>query len=64
MPDYNTFKFFKVTFPAQFVAHVEINRAEKLNAFSLPLVPRLYLTAAWTDTPAACGTSTGMCLIG
>jgi hypothetical protein len=26
-------EFFKVTFPAEYVAHVEINRPEKLNAF-------------------------------
>jgi 1,4-dihydroxy-2-naphthoyl-CoA synthase len=26
-------EFFNVTFPAEYVAHVEINRPEKLNAF-------------------------------
>jgi delta(3,5)-delta(2,4)-dienoyl-CoA isomerase len=26
-------KYFNVTFPRDYVAHVEINRAEKLNAF-------------------------------
>ncbi|KAL1963428.1 hypothetical protein VTN77DRAFT_8329 [Rasamsonia byssochlamydoides] len=28
-----TFKYFNVTFPQEYVAHVEINRAEKMNAF-------------------------------
>jgi delta(3,5)-delta(2,4)-dienoyl-CoA isomerase len=27
------YEFFKVSFPAEYVAHVEINRPEKLNAF-------------------------------
>jgi delta(3,5)-delta(2,4)-dienoyl-CoA isomerase len=27
------FDFFNVTFPAEYVAHVEINRPEKMNAF-------------------------------
>lgn len=27
------YDFFNVTFPAEYVAHVEINRPEKLNAF-------------------------------
>jgi len=26
-------EFFNVTFPAEYVAHVEINRPEKMNAF-------------------------------
>jgi delta(3,5)-delta(2,4)-dienoyl-CoA isomerase len=26
-------KYFTVTFPQQYVAHVEINRADKMNAF-------------------------------
>lgn len=26
-------EFFNVTFPSEYVAHVEINRPEKLNAF-------------------------------
>ena len=30
-------KFFNVTLPAQYVAHVEINRPEKLNAFFNPM---------------------------
>lgn len=30
-------KFFKITFPAEYVAHVEINRPEKLNAFFDPM---------------------------
>ena len=29
-------KYFNVTFPRDYVAHVEINRAEKLNAFYQP----------------------------
>jgi len=28
-----TYNYFNVTFPAPYVAHVEINRPEKLNAF-------------------------------
>jgi delta(3,5)-delta(2,4)-dienoyl-CoA isomerase len=27
------YEYFNVTFPAEYVAHVEINRPEKLNAF-------------------------------
>jgi delta(3,5)-delta(2,4)-dienoyl-CoA isomerase len=27
------YEYFNVTFPREFVAHVEINRPEKLNAF-------------------------------
>jgi|TARA_R110002003_G_scaffold25_10_gene1216 delta(3,5)-delta(2,4)-dienoyl-CoA isomerase len=27
------YEFFNVTFPTEYVAHVEINRPEKLNAF-------------------------------
>lgn len=27
------FKYFKITFPREYVAHVEINRADKMNAF-------------------------------
>jgi delta(3,5)-delta(2,4)-dienoyl-CoA isomerase len=27
------YEFFNVSFPAEYVAHVEINRPEKLNAF-------------------------------
>jgi delta(3,5)-delta(2,4)-dienoyl-CoA isomerase len=30
--DWN-YEFFNVSFPAEYVAHVEINRQEKLNAF-------------------------------
>lgn len=35
MPDYTSLKHFNVHFPAehQYVAHVEINRADKMNAF-------------------------------
>ena len=32
MSSYN-FRHFNVTFPSQYVAHVEINRSEKMNAF-------------------------------
>ena len=28
-----TYEYFNVTFPMQWVAHVEINRPEKMNAF-------------------------------
>ncbi|TQS32146.1 hypothetical protein Golomagni_07547 [Golovinomyces magnicellulatus] len=31
---YKQFKFFRVTFPSEYVAHVEINRADKINAFN------------------------------
>jgi len=30
------FEYFNVTFPHEYVAHVEINRPEKLNAFKEP----------------------------
>lgn len=30
------YEFFDVSFPAEHVAHVEINRPEKLNAFKQP----------------------------
>ncbi|KIW07590.1 uncharacterized protein PV09_01542 [Verruconis gallopava] len=33
MPDTYNYEYFNVTFPAEFVAQVEINRPEKLNAF-------------------------------
>jgi delta(3,5)-delta(2,4)-dienoyl-CoA isomerase len=33
MPDTYKYEYFNVTFPAEFVAQVEINRPEKLNAF-------------------------------
>lgn len=36
-PNLPMFKFFNVTVPAPFVAHVEINRPEKLNAFFEPM---------------------------
>lgn len=32
-----SYKFFNVTFAAPFVAHVEINRPQKLNAFYGPM---------------------------
>lgn len=34
---YNSFQYFAVSFPAEYVAHVEVNRPEKLNAFSEPM---------------------------
>nr|POF01234.1 delta(3,5)-delta(2,4)-dienoyl-coa isomerase, mitochondrial [Quercus suber] len=34
---YSAFPHFKITFPFPFVAHVEIHRPEKLNAFSPPM---------------------------
>ena len=37
MQAYANFKYFAVTSPAPFVAHVEISRAEKLNAFVEPM---------------------------
>jgi delta(3,5)-delta(2,4)-dienoyl-CoA isomerase len=32
-PDAYSYEHFNVTFPVEYVAHVEINRPEKLNAF-------------------------------
>ena len=32
------YEYFNVSFPAEYVAHVEINRPEKLNAFKEMLV--------------------------
>lgn len=32
--DYNNFPEFQVTFPHEYVAHVEINRPKKLNSFA------------------------------
>ena len=37
LPAYKSYKFFNVTSPSEGVAHVEINRPEKLNAFSQPV---------------------------
>lgn len=34
MPEYTSYQYILVSSPAQFVAHVEINRPQKLNAFS------------------------------
>jgi enoyl-CoA hydratase/carnithine racemase len=34
MSNYDNIKFIRVTFPAENVAHVELNRPEKLNAFT------------------------------
>ena len=33
MAEQPQYEYFNVTFPAEYVAHVEINRPEKLNAF-------------------------------
>jgi len=33
MAEAYNYEFFNVSFPAEYVAHVEINRPEKLNAF-------------------------------
>jgi len=38
--EYSSYKWFNVTFPSEYVAHVEINRADKLNAF---------LTEMWVE---------------
>lgn len=35
------FQFFNVTFPAEYVAHVEINRPQKLNAIIDPMWPEM-----------------------
>lgn len=37
LPAYSSYKHMLVTSPAPFVAHVEINRPRKLNAFSQPV---------------------------
>lgn len=34
-----SYKYFNVTFPFENVAHVEINRADKLNAFHTEYAP-------------------------
>ena len=34
---YSSYEFMKVTFPSSFVAHLELNRPSKLNAFSRPV---------------------------
>ena len=39
MADAYNLEFFNVTFPAEYVAHVEINRPEKMNAFKEVYVP-------------------------
>lgn len=36
MPGKYEYEYFKVSFPSEYVAHVEINRPEKLNAFHEP----------------------------
>lgn len=33
MTEEYSYEYFNVSFPAEYVAHVEINRPEKLNAF-------------------------------
>jgi hypothetical protein len=44
MADY-TFDYFNVTFPKQYVAQVEINRPDKLNAFiEVCVQPSLFIT--------------------
>ena len=35
-PTVYDYEFFEVSFPAEYVAHVEINRPKKLNAFKQP----------------------------
>jgi hypothetical protein len=42
MADAYNLEFFNVTFPAEYVAHVEINRPEKMNAFKEVYVPRSF----------------------
>ncbi|KAL8957865.1 MAG: hypothetical protein Q9193_004967 [Seirophora villosa] len=46
-----TSQYFNLTYPLPYVAHVEINRPEKLNAFIEPYVIHLFLFTAvpqWT----------------
>jgi delta(3,5)-delta(2,4)-dienoyl-CoA isomerase len=33
MAEQYQYKYFNVSFPAEYVAHVEVNRPEKMNAF-------------------------------
>lgn len=37
LPQYSTLEHFRVTSPAPFIAHIEINRPAKLNAFFEPM---------------------------
>lgn len=39
-----TYKYFNLTYPHPYVAHVEINRPEKLNSFIEPYLPYLFST--------------------
>lgn len=49
------YRFFNVTFPQEYVAHVEINRPEKLNSFHTPYVvlirPLLLVAQTKIDPP-------------
>ena len=51
MPDLSEyeFKYFRVTFPAEYVAHVELNRPEKYNAIN----PEYVWHGLWPATDAA-----------
>lgn len=40
------FKYFKITFPKEYVAHVEIDRADKMNAFH-----EAYVVSSSIDLP-------------
>jgi Delta3,5-Delta2,4-dienoyl-CoA isomerase len=40
-------QFFNITFPAEFVAHVEINRPQKLNAFLDPMWLEMKAVFEW-----------------
>jgi 1,4-dihydroxy-2-naphthoyl-CoA synthase len=59
MVDAYNLEFFNVTFPAEYVAHVEINRPEKMNAFKEVYVlhsfynhspPRTFTVPRYTPT--------------
>jgi delta(3,5)-delta(2,4)-dienoyl-CoA isomerase len=43
-------QFFNITFPAEYVAHVEINRPQKLNAFVDPMWPEMKAVFEWLSS--------------
>lgn len=43
-------QFFNITFPAEYVAHVEINRPQKLNAFFDPMWPEMKAVFEWLSS--------------
>src|SRR5437016_3754879 len=43
-------QFFNITFPAEYVAHVEINRPQKLNALVDPMWPEMKTVFEWLSS--------------